>query len=271
MQFNKAFTAVLLAGVLVAPPVLGGGGMTGGATEITQMMNNGLLAKGVANDALMIAQEIQQATTLMNQYTTMIKNLQQLPSMVVQEMLGPFGKDLKTYFEAASAVNNLYTAGVNAQKVFETRAAEMANFSAAGFDPKYYLAHEAELAGRRAEVKTIMDADLDTLKNYEQRLAAYQQASKNIDSIDSNTKGMQTLASLSNAQLSEMNEINKQLRQQIAETHHSESKALYYADQRAKQETLRQQQREAIVKDAEAFGKNFVAPDPARNLKQYIK
>lgn len=271
MQFKKTFIALLMVGSISASPVFAGGGATGGSTEFTQVANNALLAKSVANEATMIAKQVEQVTTMMNQYTTMLKNLQQLPSMVINEMLGPFANDLRTYVEAGNAVKGVYDASVNAQRVFETRAAEMANLSASGFDPRYYLAHEVELATRNAGAKATLDADMAVLKNYETRLAEYQRAAGNIGAIDSTIKGLQTMAALSSAQLSEMAEMNKQLRQQMAEKHNSDLSALQYAEWRAKRDTARQAQREANIRAGEVFFTNVGIPDPAADLGAHIR
>ena len=51
--FKRAFAAVALLAVSSNSAL--GGAMTGGSTEITQLMNNGLLARSVAHEATMVA------------------------------------------------------------------------------------------------------------------------------------------------------------------------------------------------------------------------
>lgn len=220
MRFKSIIAATFVALSLSAPAVFAGGGMTGGATEFTQVMNNGLLTKSVAHEATMVANQVREITVSMNQYATMIQNLRQLPAQVVGQMLGPFAQDIRTYTDAYRAVTGLYNSASDAQRVFENRAREMKNIKAAGFNPDNYLAYESSLATRNAAVKQKLEGDMATLQDYQAHLQSYQQqAASKAGAINGNVSGFQTLSTMASQQLGELAEMNKQMREQIAAKH----------------------------------------------------
>lgn len=83
-----ATAALALAAV---SPVAAGGSVlgTGGALEITQLLNHAELIKEVAQQAQMISNQIKQ-------YSTMIQNLKQLPESWVGEVTMPYRDELRT-------------------------------------------------------------------------------------------------------------------------------------------------------------------------------
>lgn len=77
----KIVTAALAASFIFSAQPTQAGGMSGMATEVTQMMNNTELLFQSAQDA-------ENLLVTINQYTTMLQNLQQLPSQMVSQVLG---------------------------------------------------------------------------------------------------------------------------------------------------------------------------------------
>ncbi len=75
-------TAILAAAISVSLPVYsGGGGLTGGATEITQLLNNAELLDIAISEAQNLAYQIRQ-------YEIMYENMRNLPNHIKQQALG---------------------------------------------------------------------------------------------------------------------------------------------------------------------------------------
>ncbi len=80
-QFNSLAAGVAIAiSVSVSPVVAGGGGMTGGALEITQIANNAELIAVAISEAENLAYTIQQ-------YEIMFENFKNLPNHIKQQAL----------------------------------------------------------------------------------------------------------------------------------------------------------------------------------------
>jgi P-type conjugative transfer protein TrbJ len=91
---HKAIIVAVILGVPAAPPALAGSA-TGGATEFTQVLNNGELVSLVGQSTTQINNQIQQisqlATQIQNQlkiYQNMLQNTAQLPSHVWGQVEG---------------------------------------------------------------------------------------------------------------------------------------------------------------------------------------
>lgn len=90
MKFMRRKAVPTLFGVMLSTCVLaGGGGLTGGATEVTQLANNAELgavisqeARQVSNQLTQINNQIQQYQQLVNQYQNMVENTLTLPSHI---------------------------------------------------------------------------------------------------------------------------------------------------------------------------------------------
>lgn len=111
-----AVAPLVLAVALCFSPVVHAGGMAGMATEVTQMMNNTEL----------LFQSVQEAENLLvtiNQYTTMLQNLQNLPQQMVQQVLGDnfgsIGEKIAKFQQVAGAVMRLQESSKNLGNVFK--------------------------------------------------------------------------------------------------------------------------------------------------------
>ncbi len=88
-EFLRGVAAAAVALPFMARAALAGGGLTGGATEYTQMLNNGELislvgksAEQVNNQITQISQLAQQIQNQLNIYKNLLQNTAQLPSHI---------------------------------------------------------------------------------------------------------------------------------------------------------------------------------------------
>jgi conjugal transfer/entry exclusion protein len=216
MRFKKIVAAILVAGSVPASTAHAGA-MAGGASEWTQIMNNIVLMQSLAEQAAMVAQEAMTATNTLNTYKTALQDLTALPGSVMQNMLSPFQNELATYHKVSSAVEGVRSSSMASNKLFETRYADMMTMRDKGYDPKYYLSREAELASRNADAKKRVDDEMAVLQQNEERLRHLQETAKQVPQINSTVGGLQTLAALSAQGAAETAELNKAIRQQMAE------------------------------------------------------
>lgn len=116
MKPKTLIAAVTLALATLASPAVHAGGMSGMATEVTQMMNNTEL----------LFQSVQDAENLLvtiNQYTTMLQNLQSLPQQMVQQVLGEnfgeVGKKIAQFQKVATVVAQVKASSQNLGNVLK--------------------------------------------------------------------------------------------------------------------------------------------------------
>ncbi len=134
---NKTLAAALAAAsILTAPaPVLAGGGMSGGATEVTQILNNTQLA------LQSVKQEMQYALQ-MQQYVAELQQL--MPGELIA--FGEFMLDAQETITAARQVYNagarLYGSLEELQSVSENRFKQ---FASSGLTWEDYLAREGQI------------------------------------------------------------------------------------------------------------------------------
>lgn len=89
---------LLILAILTNPAFAGGGGgWVGGATEVTQLMNNGELVTQVANSAQQVASELQM-------YQTMYQNIQNIPNQVWGNITQDIG-NLQTIVAQGQAIS----------------------------------------------------------------------------------------------------------------------------------------------------------------------
>ena len=104
----------LVSGLLVGSVIAGGGGMTGGATEVTQLANNAELAAQVAQIKESLGHEIQMLlddiTMIENQITMitdMITNTAALPGQLVGMVTGAIKKVMGAYNQVQGILGKL--------------------------------------------------------------------------------------------------------------------------------------------------------------------
>lgn len=88
-EFLRGAAAAAITLPFMTRSAFAGGGLTGGATEYTQMLNNGELISLVGKSAEQVNNQITQITQLAEQiqnqlkiYTNMLQNTAQLPSHI---------------------------------------------------------------------------------------------------------------------------------------------------------------------------------------------
>lgn len=128
----KIVTATLAASFIFSAQSANAGGMSGMATEVTQMMNNTELLFQSVQDA-------ENLLTTINQYTTMLQNLQQLPTQVVSQTLGEnfgeLGKKIETFQKVAMVVSQVQQSSLALGNTLKTasNAADKLNMTPAQF------------------------------------------------------------------------------------------------------------------------------------------
>lgn len=185
-------TAMLIIAVAISLNVsAGGGGLTGGATELTQLANNSELvaiigkeAEQISNQLTQINNQIQQYNQLVNQYNNMLTNTLQLPNHI--------------WGQAESALQNL----ANVAQTGEALAYSMTNLDAE-FRNKYqsyddHLLRDYDRANFPGEYKEWSDTNRDSIRSA--LLAANLQADQ-FATENSTLQQIQTLSQTSTGRL----------------------------------------------------------------------
>ena len=86
---RNCLCVALLAFLFQMPAWAGSVAGTGGATEITQLLNNGQLVESVAKQAEQVANQIRQITEAVDRKILMIQNLKNLPLAAAALALAP--------------------------------------------------------------------------------------------------------------------------------------------------------------------------------------
>jgi hypothetical protein len=243
MLTNHKVIALALAAALFSGQAAAGGGVTGGATEPTQIMNNVLLGKSLSEQTAMVAQEIMTATNTLNTYQAALQDLTGLPSGVAQSMLAPLQGDLAAFYKLDQATAAARQANEQMFDLSIRRAAEWRAMAELGYDPKYFIAREVELAARSAEAQRQLEADMQAVQQNETRMKHLAKVMQDAPgSIKSTVSGLQTLQATAGLAAAEAAETNRLLvaarveaamqRDAAAKTKAVDSKA--YADRLAK-------------------------------------
>lgn len=216
MLSKRTFAAILVAGALSSPAAFAGGGATGGATEVTQMLNNGLLAKQLGEQTAMVAQEVMTATNTLNQYKTMLEDMKALPEGVMGEMLSLFTSDMNLFRQSSGILYDVQNSAGELQRLYETRYQDMYAMQQQGYDPRFYQSRELELARADEFAKKRLYEDLESLQKSEQRLGQIAGMAQKAPQITSTIGGFHALATIAAAQATEAAELNKSVREQMA-------------------------------------------------------
>lgn len=187
-------------------------GVVAGATEPTQLMNNILLGDSLVEQAAMVEQEILTATNTLNTYKAALQDLTGLPAGAAQAMLAPLQRELNAFYRLGDAAD---AARASSEQMFELstrRASEMQAMAEHGYNPKYFIAREVELAGRSAEARRRLDADMEIVRQNEVRQKHLAQVMKDSpDSIKSTVSGLQALQATAGLAAAEAAETNRLL------------------------------------------------------------
>jgi len=170
---------------LCSPAKAGGGGLTGGATEITQLMNNAELVMQVS--------ESMQTTinTLQTAHSTM-QMLRALPQHLVSQISGVPLEQVKQMAQAYEVMKDAQASYKDAADVLKKAATDSARL---GITPSELLAYKADAAYRHGGVyKTSYEQEQEKIRRASQASKDVQKQADTIQGIDSNVKGLQMLA-----------------------------------------------------------------------------
>lgn len=144
MVCGTAPVAVLL--ILHAGAACAGGGLDGGATEITQLLNHAELASSVAQQAQMVEQNVQPQITRLQQYVTMVQNLKQVPTSLVDQTIAPYRTQITNFQSLSTAITQLQQAATATNGLFGRSLSEM---NTTGMSPGQWLSAYTSLASTR--------------------------------------------------------------------------------------------------------------------------
>ena len=183
-----------------------GGGAFAGATEFTQVLNNAEIAAGVAKQAQTVSEMIQSKIVQIEQYTTMVRNLEKLAAGEITQALAPYDNQLKAYQDLMGSVTALRAASERAGSTLSNRAAD---FERSGLkDPAKYLAYEIGLAKKRGGIhQQRLQQDIASLDAMQQRNAEFRRVASRTASITGNLQGLQQLSQLSAMATGELMEL----------------------------------------------------------------
>lgn len=190
MKKNISIFAVAIT--LAMSSIAYGGGGIGGASEITQLLNNTELVASVSHEAGINATVLQQYITQVSQLARMDKNLLQQPTSVIQAALGGEWSNVAPFVSAFKASSNLRDA---ADVVSRERSADISAMRNAGLTPSQYYSH----AGTQAEAGSAYWRDAESqellhMQQLQKRAEQVEDLNSKVPEIDGNVKGFQHLA-----------------------------------------------------------------------------
>lgn len=209
MRYKHLIVSVALACATASPVVAQAGAAGGGATEFTQIANNGLLASILGEQAASVVQETATAATTLKTYQMLFEDLKGLDDLLRDQMLEIFNPQI--FVAATMNAWEVQSSAYALQDLFKTRQKDMLEMQMKGFDPKYYLTYEAELAKADENAALRWNKDYETLQLAEARLAGISETAKKASSITTTIQGFQSLAATSAATATEVAELNKQV------------------------------------------------------------
>lgn len=211
---NSGF-AVALAITLYASVAHAGGGMTGGATEITQLLNHAELASSVAQQAQMVEQNVQAQVTRLQQYVTMVQNLKQVPTSMINQTITPYRTQIANYQSLSTAIMQLEQAASATNSLFGRSLSEMGT---TGMSPSQWLSAYTNLASTRGGIyQQQLTQDMGNLNTLAQRAQNLQQIQSQIPNVTGTVQGLQVLNQQSNVLAGEMVDLHALLQRQVAQ------------------------------------------------------
>lgn len=191
-----------------------GGAASGGASEVTQVMNNGELIASTSKQAQLVAGQIRDYTSQVNQYVTMVQNLKNLPVAAVAATLRPYKETLRDLGELYRATDDVYKASNDAFLTYQKRRAEMENMNLS-YDQ--YLNMETLLAAQKGgQYKVQYDKDLAALKKLQEKSQTLAGMESQINAVSGNVEGLQLLAQQNQIMAGELMELNSKIREKSA-------------------------------------------------------
>lgn len=181
---SRAITPLALTLATLAPPAHAGA-MTGGATEITQIMNHVELVMQVS-EAINTT-----SNTLMTAQATM-QQLRQLPQSVADSMNGPALEKVRAMAEAYRVMSQARGTYEEAAGVLRKAATDSERL---GITPSELLRLKADAAYKHGGVyQQSYEQEQEKLRRLAETSKDVQNQANTVKSIDANVKGIQFLA-----------------------------------------------------------------------------
>lgn len=188
--------------LILSFPVHAGGGATGGAKEITQLLNHAELVAQVGEAVATTA------NTLMTAKSTM-QMLRQLPDSVVSEMTGLPINQVQSMAQAYTVMSQASGAYQDAAGVLRKAQQDSVKLN---ISPSELLAYKAEAAYKYGGVyRQTYDQEQAKLARLADVSRDVQRQAETVQSIDANVKGIQFLASQNVAMQSVMGQIGESI------------------------------------------------------------
>ncbi|SMG61047.1 conjugal transfer protein TrbJ [Paraburkholderia susongensis] len=192
-----------------------GGGLTGGATEITQLLNHAELASSVAQQAQMVEQNVQAQITRLQQYVTMVQNLKQVPASLIDQTIAPYRSQITSFQSLSTAVTELQQAASATNGLFGRSLSEM---NSTGMSPGQWLSAYTSLASTRGGLyQQQLTQDMQNLDTLAQRAQNLQQIQSQIPDVTGTVQGLQMLNQQSNVLAGEMVDLHALVQRQVAQ------------------------------------------------------
>ncbi len=197
LKFKLLVTAMTAAMLLQAVPTQANG-VTGVASEVTQVANNLLLGSQLAT-------QLQQTTTQIAMWKTMLTNLLALPQNVVNQVTQPVRDVIGQVQELQTAYIGLQDSVKEVGTIWQRRNKEMINW---GENPKEYFRKEKIMADTRGgQYKKQWDSDIAAATKLATRAKSVQTMAAAIPGITGNVQGLQLLNSQLNVVATSINEL----------------------------------------------------------------
>lgn len=209
----RAGVAAALALVLHTSAVRAGGGMTGGATEITQLLNHAELVSSVAQQAQMVEQNVQAQITRLQQYVTMTQNLRQIPASLIDQTIAPYRTQITNFQSLSAAITQLEQAASATNSLFGRSLNEMNTTS---MSPAQWLSAYTSLASTRGGIyQQQLTQDMQNLDTLADRAQNLQQIQSQIPNVTGAVQGLQMLNQQSNVLAGEMVDLHALMQRQV--------------------------------------------------------
>lgn len=193
----------------------GGGAATGGASELTQLMNNAELVAGVGKMADQVAVQLEQLLVQQMQQELAKRNMDPMARGLISQNLG-------SYQNMNAGYTNMYTA-TTALRDSSYRASTLMNgeisaMSRLGMTPQQYTSNMVQLSKEQGgNYKQSLDNTTLAMQDVQRRGETLTQMHAQVPGIDTNIKGMQALATSNLQMTGEMQNLNMTLLQMQAQ------------------------------------------------------
>lgn len=165
--------------------------------EWTQLMNYGELL-------MQTSQSASQLATQVKQYSTMIRNLEQLPKQIIDELTSPYAEQIKDLAQLYKEAKSLYASTMDLYASTMDAKSSIDNILRGGIamnlSPTDYLKYIAEQARSRGGVyQKMAEGNSRALENLQKTSASFQKAAKNVPNLQGNLDSLAQLNSLAAA------------------------------------------------------------------------